>query len=120
MNSFGYTSGFLRQAILKDRSRVLETGWGRIFAGYTPAAISYAHLPQDERLRFTLDYPDDLKFFRAVLEALGGAAETASDAEIIQLVLDRGFYALNAALAHEYWAAFRCQMETEKGSASGA
>jgi len=120
MNSFGYTRGFLQQAMKRRTSDVLETGWGRIFAGQLPATISYAHLPQDERLRFTLDYADDLAFFRAVFEALGTRAASATDQEIIQLVLDRRLYALNAAIAREYWANFRREVEKEKTASSGA
>ncbi|MEI8088780.1 MAG: hypothetical protein WCG63_04210 [Opitutaceae bacterium] len=118
INSFGYTRRFLTEAMAGHQQGTLETGWGRIFQGKAPATISYAHMPQDERLRFTLDYPADLEFFRALLEALGPQAPAATDEEIVRLVLDRQFYLHNGALAEEYWANFRRQLEIEKKSNS--
>lgn len=50
-----------------------------------------------ERLRWTLDHADDLAFFRAVFEAMGEAAATASAADIAALCLRRpDIPALNA------------------------
>jgi len=40
------------------------------------------------RQRWTLDYPEDLEFFRALWRALGAHAERASTSEILA-VLDR-------------------------------
>lgn len=114
MNSFGYTRRFLKESLIQHQVGTLETGWGRIFQGTVPRTIPFAHLPQDERLRFTLDYADDLAFFRAVLEALGPSATSASDADIIQLVIDQKLFLRNAALAEEYWTNFRKQVENEK------
>ncbi len=114
MNSFGYTRRFLAEAMARHQAGTLETGWGRIFQGRTPVTISYDHLPQDERLRFTLDYADDLEFFRAVLEALGPRIATASDSDVIRLVLDQKLFLRNAALAEEYWTNFRRQVEKER------
>ena len=116
MNSFGYSLRFLAESMAGHSQGTLETGWGRIFQGKEPATISYAHLPQDERLRFTLDYADDLEFFRSVLDALGPQAPSATDADIIRLVLDQKLYLRNAALAEEYWANFRQQVEKEKSA----
>ena len=116
MNSFGYSRRFLAEAMAGHSQGTLETGWGRIFQGKEPATISYAHLPQDERLRFTLDYTDDLEFFRSVLVALGPQAPAATDADIIRFVLDQKLYLRNSALAEEYWANFRRQVEKEKSA----
>lgn len=118
MNSFGYTRRFLAGAMASHRHGTLETGWGRIFQGQTPVTLPYAHLPQDERLRFTLDYAADLEFFRAVIDALGPRAVAATDEEIVRLVLDRQLCSHNAALAEEYWANFRRQVDNEKKSNS--
>jgi len=50
-----------------------------------------------EQFRWTLDYPEDLLFFRAVYEALGERAATASWVEIAALCLRRpDIVALNA------------------------
>jgi spore coat polysaccharide biosynthesis protein SpsF len=121
MNSFGYTSAFLGEALGRHRDAKLETGWGRIFSGCSPAVVAYQDLPSDDRLRFTLDYAEDLAFFRAVIEALGTRVAAASDREIVELVLAKKLYALNAAVAEEYWANFRRQLKMEESaSRSGA
>ncbi|MFW6413164.1 MAG: cytidylyltransferase domain-containing protein [Oceanicaulis sp.] len=55
-----------------------------------------------ERLRWTLDRPEDLAFFRAVFDELGERAATASAAEIAGLCLRRPDIAqINAAAADE-------------------
>jgi spore coat polysaccharide biosynthesis protein SpsF len=114
MNSFGYTRSFLASALSRAADATLETGWGRIFAGHNPKVIGYPQFAPDERLRFTLDYPDDLAFFRAVIEALGAHASSASDEEIVRLVITREIFRLNAALAEEYWKNFRTQLAREQ------
>lgn len=118
MNSFGYSARFLAEAVAPNQGGTLETGWGRIFASHPPETIPFHDLPADERLRFTLDYPADLQLFQAVIEALGPNVASATDAEIVQLVLTHGFHRHNAALAEEYWANFRRQVEKEKTSHS--
>lgn len=55
-----------------------------------------------ERLRWTLDRPEDLAFFRAVYAEMGEAAATASAAEIAALCLRRpDLVAINAECADE-------------------
>ena len=39
-----------------------------------------------ERLRWTLDFPEDYAFFQAVWQKLGDAAATAGAAEILKLL----------------------------------
>lgn len=116
MNSFGYTRRFLADALARSTDATLETGWGRIFTAKPPEVVSYPQFAADERLRFTLDYPDDLKFFRAVIEFLGPKVLGATDDEIVRCVVDRQLFRLNAALAGEYWNNFRTQVEKEKSS----
>ncbi len=118
MNSFGYSTRYLAEAVRANQGGTLETGWGRIFATRPPETISFRGLPHDERLRFTLDYPADLRLFQAVIEELGSRVASANDAEIVQLVLERDFCRHNAALAEEYWANFRRQVEKEQTSNS--
>ena len=114
MNSFGYSSEFLGNAVATSQSDTLETGWGRIFQARKPETIVFSRIPVDERLRFTLDYPADLKLFQAVFESLGPAASSATDEEIVRLVFDRELYHHNSSLAEEYWTNFRNQVEKEK------
>jgi len=114
MNSFGYRLRFLSNALARNPADTLETGWGRIFAGREPRKIPFAGFPPDERLRFTLDYAEDLAFFRSVLAALGPGVLTADDARIVSVVFEQRLFTLNAGCAQEYWANFRRQVQKEK------
>lgn len=117
MNSFGYRRRFLRDALACHPADTLETGWGRIFAGREPRKILFAGFPSDERLRFTLDYADDLAFFRSVLAALGPEMVMADDARIVSVVFEQQLFTLNAGRAQEYWANFHRQVQREKEQA---
>ncbi|MGD0410316.1 MAG: hypothetical protein ABSC18_01320 [Verrucomicrobiota bacterium] len=105
MNAFGYTRAFLKSSLQKAPRGVLETGWGRIFDEATAKTIEFNQHPGDRRLRFTLDYPEDLEFFRGVLAALGGSYLTCSDETIIRLVLDQQLFC-NANVVDKYWENF--------------
>ena len=69
--------------------------------------------PADDRLRFTLDYADDYRFFAAVIENFGDSIVSASDRDIIERVLARDLYKINADKAREYWANFGQHVEKE-------
>ncbi|WP_339739465.1 glycosyltransferase family protein [uncultured Maricaulis sp.] len=62
-----------------------------------------------ERLRWTLDYAEDLQFFQAVYDELGEAAATASAAELAALCLRRpDLVAINAGRIDE------CRLENSQ------
>lgn len=112
MNSFGYTSIFLERSVQDHRSDVLETGWGKIFAESALTEIVIDDLPNDNRLRFTLDYQEDYEFFSAVVEAFGERIITAGDGEIVNVVQQKTLFRLNEQISQEYWANFyRCMAE---------
>ncbi len=69
MNVIGYSSLYLQSALANvvDES-VLETGWGRIFDPVKMKVINLGEYQNDERLRFTLDYPEDAVFFKEIIE----------------------------------------------------
>jgi hypothetical protein len=68
--------------------------------------ISVPSPSADERLRFTLDYDDDAKFFARVIERLGMQSDRATDVEIVDLVWREKIFELNAGLSKEYWENF--------------
>jgi hypothetical protein len=103
LNVSGYRRDFLESAMAGRDQKTLETGWTRIFHGTKPRVLAYSSPAPDDRLRFTLDYEDDAKFFARIIERLGVARETATDAEIVDLVWREKIFELNAGLAKEYW-----------------
>lgn len=114
MNSFGYATSFLADSLDGHRKDVLETGWGKIFDETRITEIKIQSPPANDKLRFTLDYEEDYRFFSAVIESIGARIETAEDEEIVRVVEQNGFNHLNESIAKEYWANFYRCMAREK------
>jgi len=119
MNAFGYAADFLAGALEGHCDEVLETGWGKIFSEASVHEIRLAGKPED-RLRFTLDYQEDYRFFQALIEALGASIATADHEEIVRVVDRYAFYQINENIAQEYWANFYRCMEREGRGLVGA
>jgi spore coat polysaccharide biosynthesis protein SpsF len=113
MNAFGYSRNFLQQSLECHYQETLETGWGRIFDPSVLVDIPLTPTDNGLPLRFTLDYPEDLSFFRAVISELGPNVLAASDSVIISTVVDKRLYELNEQIAREYWVNFHNDMNKE-------
>ena len=112
LNSFGYSVGFLNSALQATNEKVLETGWGRIFDENQADEIVYSKIgTYENKLRFTLDYEEDLDFFRAVIEQLGDQIYEIDDSSLVSFVLKEKLYKLNAGRVEEYWNNFNSQKE---------
>jgi spore coat polysaccharide biosynthesis protein SpsF (cytidylyltransferase family) len=107
MNGSGYNLELLEKALSGRQGDQLDTGWGHIFKGVVPEIVGFDVPCADERLRFTLDYEPDARFFLAIAAKLGARFDEATDSEIVDLVWRDRLFELNAGLAEEYWANFR-------------
>lgn len=116
MNNFGYSTNFLAASLAGHQEDVLETGWGKIFSETAVTEIQISGPAPDDKLRFTLDYEEDYRFFSAVIEAIGPGIEKADEEEIVQVVEQNGLYHLNESIAQEYWANYYRCMEREEGN----
>lgn len=112
MNSMGYSRSFLESSVNTYRNDTLETGWGRIFEVSMLKIIAIG-LPEDERLRFTLDYEEDYQFFSRIIELLGDAVYTTTDQEILDLVFKDDLWRINENVCREYWQNFYKQRDQE-------
>lgn len=112
MNAMGYSTLFLEGCLAASNQDVLETGWGRVFGDSFCRDIRFA-VTSDERLRFTLDYEEDLNFFREVLLSFGSRIVETGDEEIIQAVLSHCLYKLNESVNEEYWQNFYTNIAKE-------
>jgi spore coat polysaccharide biosynthesis protein SpsF len=112
MNAMGYSRLFLESSLDTHRNDTLETGWGRIFNAHMLKTIEMG-LNQDERLRFTLDYEEDYQFFGRIIDRLGAAVYSATDQEILELVLKDDLWRLNENVCKEYWQNFYKQRDQE-------
>lgn len=116
LNACGYTFSFLEECVNNADVSLLETGWGRIFNKDELVTIHFES--KDEKyLRFTLDYQEDLDFFKKIITHQGIDINTISDEELIDLVLNEKIYEINAPVAEEYWDNFykARAAEEEKG-----
>jgi spore coat polysaccharide biosynthesis protein SpsF (cytidylyltransferase family) len=113
MNSFGYARDFLERSLEGHHGEILETGWGRVFNDAILKEIAVPFAEPVVPLRFTLDYAEDYDFFKAVIENIGSRIISLGDEELIDVVVRKRFYEINARLAQEYWANFYQNMESE-------
>lgn len=114
MNAWGYSTACLRASLVKADYALLETGWGRIFEQVKPDIITY-DIPDDDRLRFTLDYDDDFAFFSSVISD-PGYDPRMNDRELVALVMREKYFENNAAVAREYWENFNRNVQQEEQS----
>lgn len=116
LNAWGYSARTLQNGLAGHEEDTLETGWGRIFDFDRFVEIDMPlDVPggDDPHLRFTLDYQEDLAFFRAVIEGLWPGSDTATAEEIVEYVLDNDLAQLNRNRSIEYWNNFEAEKNKE-------
>lgn len=115
MNVAGFSAPFLQDQLDGENSRVLETGWGRIFDEAELQVIDlHASVPAHHlTLRFTLDYEEDARFFKAIIEEFGDAYPQASDSDIVRCVLEKQLYKLVDGVDQRYWQNFADEQNKE-------
>lgn len=114
LNVFGYRVRFLQRSLRGNEQNTLETGWGHIFDATKlvnhPINLGL-QFPTD--LRFTLDYPEDYAFFRAIIEHFSERIFLASDREIVNYVLTQRLYKITSPIVEKYWQDFRSVRDYE-------
>ena len=113
MNSRGYATDFLRSCVAGREGEVLETGWDRVFKESDVTTEEFTYAADYSALRFTLDYREDFDFFRAVILELGERLNTATDEEIISLVIVKQLNRINKNLRETYWQEFYANVDKE-------
>ena len=104
---------FLRASLSHVNSKILETGWGRIFDASKIKNIELNKLPESDALRMTLDYEVDAEFFKTVISGIGDRILQISDEELVKYIVEHKLYLLNKEVNEEYWANFRKQQQKE-------
>ncbi len=114
MNVFGYTRQFLADALVGNESKILETGWLRIFDESHLEEIPIStRLRFPSNLRFTLDYPEDEIFFRALYEHFGDDIVYATDDDFIDAVIDKRLFEITDPIGDRYWKNFHAVRDSE-------
>ncbi len=113
MNVSGYQTDFLRQSLKNYKTSTLETGWGRIFDNTALKEVRLGQYDKDKRLRLTLDYEEDAKFFEAIINTLGSKLLTIDDASLVSFIIENKFYEINQHVSNRYWKNFDLQKKAE-------
>ena len=118
MNSIGLEIDFLKKSLNNNKNSTLETGWGWIFDERQCHTIK-SEEKLDQRLRFTLDYEDDFKFFKSVILSDKDIIRSSSK-KIIQTVIKNKIFIKNNYLNKNYWKNFNKEQLNEiKGVSNG-
>lgn len=113
MNAWGYHTEVLERCVGSCKSAVLETGWGRIFDGESREEIRFDP-PAGRDIRATLDYAQDLEFFRACTSQIPNCM-SLSFSDLINEIERLRLHQINADLTENYWANFQSALAMEKG-----
>lgn len=117
MNVSCYSTCLLQKKLMGKETHKLETGWGRIFTGVTPIELKQTIESYPEKiLRFTLDYPEDFRFFNAIVDHFKDRIYTASTTDIISFVVNDEIYKLNESVVQKYWDNFYKEKEKEENA----
>jgi spore coat polysaccharide biosynthesis protein SpsF len=106
MNSIGYSRTFLGSSLIGHTDDILETGWGRIFDSKNLKNIHIDFPIQSDDLRFTLDYPEDYRFFDEVIRMLGEKIAESDDERIVRTVIENKLHLITEPIVKEYWKNF--------------
>jgi len=105
MNAWGYSASVLSQAVESGPTAdKLDTGWGRIFERF-PAVTTNFEFAHAKSLRMTLDYAEDLEFFRRVFSDCPAQIRD-SDPDLLEWIVSRGIEQINQHLNAVYWENF--------------
>lgn len=106
MNVSGYSRAFLKRCLEKPGFDTLDTNWGRLFSGEPVKEVSVSGFEtHPDKLRLTLDYPEDQDFFESLICKLP-EGYLAEDEAVVQTALDAEIFKKNQGRIDEYWARF--------------
>lgn len=89
MNAFGYRYDFLKEQIKTGQQ---DTNWTE---GFDFSLVWNHALTHNNKIRMTLDYPEDYEFFNTLIMRMGSIITEATDEEIIDQVERFKMYEIN-------------------------
>jgi|688.fasta_scaffold121581_3 spore coat polysaccharide biosynthesis protein SpsF (cytidylyltransferase family) len=114
MNVMGYSTFFLEKSLNNNSIEKLETGWGKIFEEKDIITIEIENNLNCENIRMTLDYNEDVLFFKNVFTGIGSEINTISDSELVKNIINNNWCKANENLNDTYWENFNEQKKAEK------
>lgn len=114
MNSQGFRTNFYEEAVRPALTPpVLETGWGRVFPAESCQTIIYEPCPQQDSVRFSLDYPEDFTLIKGIIDHFGDRLPVSTHQEIVEYTITSSLYHLTEQIMKEYWDRFYAQIQEE-------
>lgn len=113
MNSYGMTQKLFSENIKSFyKERKIETGWLR-FIDSMPKKIIF-RINESHKYRFTLDYREDLFFFKSIFEYFKERIHLVDHLEIIHFVNSNKVFIKNNFLEKKYNENFNTKLTNEK------
>lgn len=117
MNVSAYSTKLLGNLLEGKKILKFETGWGRLFEKIPKIEIPMSMFPfPDKKLRFTLDYPEDLTFFQNITSHFDDKIWSVPTLDIVKYVVDNQIYEINEKIVEKYWKNFFREKELEENA----
>jgi spore coat polysaccharide biosynthesis protein SpsF (cytidylyltransferase family) len=110
MNVMGYSSKVLREKTKDLNNGKLDTGWGYIFDTVSNKINVEFNVPNATAIRATLDYIEDLEFFKKVFNELN-PIEINNSKDICDKIISKRLHLINSDLNERYWQNFESQRQ---------
>jgi len=110
MNVMGYSSKVLREKTKDLNNGKLDTGWGYIFDTVSNKINVEFNVPNATAIRATLDYIEDLEFFKKVFNELN-PIEINNSKDICDKIISKSLHLINSDLNERYWQNFESQRQ---------
>lgn len=105
MNSLALKTKFIKSCKNIKKYKIMDTGWTRLFEDKKKIKFIDKVYKKSKKLRFTLDYKEDLTFFRSIINSNTNIVK-AKDQKIISGVFKNKFYKHNFKVIKKYWENF--------------
>lgn len=107
VNSIGYNRNILEKILVEKKADDTETGWGEYFKMNKNLRVKMINAKEEHTIinpRMTLDYPEDLEFFRTVFDNLYTESEYMSLDKILNfLKVNTNVLNINKKIEEKYW-----------------
>ena len=113
MNVFGYTFDYLEFSMNNSFYKKLETGWLKVFNKKDFTILKFQPVRNTDKIRMTLDYKEDLLFFRKVINYFGDKIFEIKDNTLISEINNNKWNKINESLNDKYWKNFNKQNKNE-------
>ena len=114
MNVSAYHTDFLKSQAHNWKLERLETGWGKVFnavsADMVMSEVDYSSVGHH---RYTLDYDEDVLFFRRLEAEFGEKLVTCTTMDLVKRVEELKLFEINQGVGLKYWENYSAEMKAQ-------